>query len=252
MFRRSLRQAALAQMDGLEGKAGGGPRSFTVTSLQDWSIFDNWPDDWPDKDHYVDQHAVTQAQYDALRDLLEGGGASERAMERFFRANPEVLSLTAFLFSTGHHAAWLYPKSQIRPAGGTIGGLVPDYLLAGANSFGVSWFVLELKAPRVRAFVRRGKRVSMSNEANQGVCQLINYIDKAASSQAYLRDELRLAGFREPKGILMIGTEEESHDPQIRAFKSAWNRMNPQLQIRSYSALLREVAAKLKSRERDT
>lgn len=236
-------------MDGLAGEGREGARRFEIKSLEDWSIFDNWPDDWPDKDHYVNQHAVTQAQYEAFRALLESG-ASEQAVERFFKANPEVLSLAAFIFSTGHHAAWLYSKNQIRPAAGAAGGLVPDYLLAGANSEGVAWFVLELKAPRDRAFVRHGKRVSLSNEANRGVCQIINYIDHAARSQAYLRDELKLAGFREPKGVLLIGTEEESRDPQVRDFKGAWNRMNPRIQIRSYSALLREVAAKLESRQR--
>lgn len=218
--------------------------SFKFTSAKDWNIFDHWSDDWPDKDHYVSQHAVTQSQYDALSELI-GAGANEQVVERFFKANPEVLSLVAFFFATGHHAAWLYPKNQIRPGNGAVGGLIPDYLLAGASSDGVSWFVLELKSPNTKAFVRKGKRVSLSGEANHGVCQLINYIDRSARSQAYLRDDIKLAGFREPRGILMIGTEEESRDELVREFKGAWNRMNPRVQIRSYSALLRELAQKI-------
>src|SRR3546814_17045339 len=90
-----------------------------------------------------------------------------------------------------------------------------------------------------------GKRVSLSSEANHGLCQLINYIDRSARSQAYLRDDLKLAGFREPREVLMIGTEEESRDERVREFKGAWNRMNPRVQIRSYSALLRQLAAKV-------
>src|SRR3546814_20602239 len=89
-----------------------------------------------------------------------------------------------------------------------------------------------------------GKRVSLSSEANHGLCQLINYIDRSARSQAYLRDDLKLAGFREPREVLMIGTEEESRDERVSEFKGAWNRMNPRVQIRSYSALLRQLADK--------
>src|SRR3546814_9823813 len=82
-----------------------GARSFKITSARDWNIFDHWSDDWPDKEHYVSQHAVTQDQCEAFGTLL-ASGANERDLETFFKHNPEVLSLVAFLFSTGHHAAW--------------------------------------------------------------------------------------------------------------------------------------------------
>lgn len=110
----------------------------------------------------------------------------------------------------------------------------------------MDWFVLELKGADQRAFTRRGKQVLLSATANQGVCQLLTYIDAASKSQGYLRDELRLKGFREPRGVLLIGTEEETSDEACRAFKAAWNQVNPRLQIRSYSALLRVVDAKLR------
>lgn len=223
-------------------------RPFKITSMRDYNIFDNWPDDWPPKESYVDQFAATPAQYRKFASILKAG-ASERVIEGFFKSAPEVLILLTSLFSTGHHAAWLYSKRQIRPAFGAVGGLVPDYMLAGASSLGVTWFLLELKGPNQRAFVRHGKRISLTSAANRGVCQLINYIDHAARSQAYLRDELGLEGFREPKGILVIGTDAETKDDQIRAFKGAWNSMNHRVQIRSYSALLREVEAKLRARK---
>src|SRR3546814_9339819 len=90
-----------------------GARSFKITFSRDWNICDHWSDDWPDKEHYVSQHAVTQDQCEAFGTLL-ASGANERDLETFFKHNPEVLSLVAFLFSTGHHDAWLYPKNQIR------------------------------------------------------------------------------------------------------------------------------------------
>jgi len=122
--------------------------------------------------------------------------------------------------------------------------------MAGANSDGVSWWVLELKGPDKNAFKVRGRRVSLTSDANEGICQLLDYIDVSSRSQAYLRDELKLAGYREPRGALLIGTEEESEDEHVRDFKGAWNRMNPRVQIRSYTALLREAERKIESQRR--
>lgn len=158
--------------------------------------------------------------------------------------------MAIWMFSTGHHMSWIFPKEQIRPSSDPVGGLIPDYLMAGANSNGVDWFVLELKGADKRAFNKAGKRVSLSGDANKGVCQLLNYIDLASRDQAYLRDGLALSGFREPRGILLIGTDDETEDLQVRNFKGAWNRINSRVQIRSYNSLLRDVQGKLKDFER--
>ena len=197
----------------------------------------------------MSQHDVSEKQLKELQRLLEKR-ASEREIERFLSSNKEVLSLALFLFSTGHHATWIYPKQQIRPSTKGAIGLIPDYVMAGANSDGVSWWVLELKGPDKQAFKVRGGHVSLTADANDGICQLLDYIDISSRSQAYLREELKLAGYREPRGVLLIGTEEESENERIRDFKGAWNRMNPRVQIRSYTALLREVESKLESRRR--
>jgi hypothetical protein len=188
---------------------------------------------------------VRRDQRDRLHELLVRK-ASEREVERFLGANTEVLALVTFIYLTGHHAAWIYPKAHIRAPGGAPAGLIPDYVLAGANSYGVSWFLLELKSPGHRAFVKKGAHVYLSPDANKGVCQLLNYIDVASRSQMHLRDEMKLTGFREPRGILMIGTEDEMQDEDIRSFKAAWNRMHPALEIRSYNSLLRVVDGKLR------
>src|SRR3546814_10974152 len=109
-----------------------GARSFKITSARDWNIFDHWSDDWPDKEHYVSQHAVTQDKCEALGKLL-ASGANERDLETFFKHNHEVLSLVAFLFSTGPHAAWLYHITQIRTANGADGGMIPEFLSGGGR-----------------------------------------------------------------------------------------------------------------------
>ena len=207
-------------------------------------VFKKWPPDWPPKETFINQHDVTQAQYLAFKWLVDAR-AGEREIEKFLGANKEVLALILFLYSTGHHASWLYSKQQIRPPSPSLAGLIPDYLGAAANSDGVSWWLLELKGADKKAFGLRGKRVCLSADANQGVCQLLGYIDASSRSQAYLRDELKLTGFREPRGILLIGTEHETSDERIQNFKAAWNRLNPRVQIRSYDALVRTVKSKI-------
>jgi hypothetical protein len=208
-------------------------------------LFDNWPSGWPRKENHVIQHDVTLAQYQRFAELVHNS-ASERKIEEYFGRNREVLSLAVWMFATGHHMSWIFPKEQIRPSFGSVGGLIPDYLVAGADSGGVHWFVLEPKGVDKRAFTKIGKRVSLSADANKGVCQLLNYIDLSSRDQTYLRDGLELTGFREPQGMLLIGTEDETHDLQVRNFKSAWNRLNSKVQIRSYSGLLGLVEKKLR------
>lgn len=210
------------------------------------SFHESWPADWPRRENLVIQHNVTVEQYEAFRALLERK-AGEREIEAYLDRNREALSLSVVMFSTGHHASWIFPKRQIRPPSGTRSGLIPDYLMAGANSDGVQWFVLELKGADKHAFAKAGSHVLLSSDANRGICQLVNYIDSSSRDQAYLRDGLELSGFREARGILLIGTDLETEDAQVRDFKNAWNRINARVQIRSYSGFLRNVEQKLKS-----
>lgn len=199
-----------------------------------------WPQDWPPKENAVSQLEVTKENYENFSEIINKR-AGEREVEEFLTKHPNVLSLVCRLFSTGHHMTWLFPKAQIRPSSGQVGGLIPDYLVAGKNSDGIQWFVLELKGADKQAFSQSGRRVSLTSDANKGICQLLNYIDHSSRDQAYLRDGLGLSGFREPKGILLIGTEQETECHQVRDFKGAWNRLNPNIQIRSYNRLLRTL-----------
>jgi len=225
--------------------------TFEIRSIDNYheDLLANWPSHWPPKENRVYQHDVTPEHYEGFAALLELR-AGERSIEQYLAKNREVLSMAIWMFATGHHMSWLFPKTEIRPAIGSAGGLIPDYLMAGANSDGVSWFVLELKGADKNAFVKDGKRIYLSSDTNKGICQLMNYLDYCARDQAYLRDGLELVGMREPRGILLIGTEEETEDPQMQAFKQAWNRMNPRLQIRSYHALLRQLGTKLRDHRR--
>ena len=62
---------------------------------------------------------------------------------------------------------------------------------------------------------------TLSTEANRGVLQLLEYIDVCAENQAYLRDQAGLKELREPKGLLLIGTQAELNDSRNRKTKSS-------------------------------
>jgi hypothetical protein len=222
-------------------------RRFRFSSVSDFrkSLFENWPVDWPSQEFHAIQHDVSVSQYEELTGIIRSK-SGEREIESFLKRNREVLALVTFMYSTGHHMAWIFPKHHIRPPSGHRNGLIPDYLLAGASSMGVEWFLLELKGADEKAFARRGDNVYLSSAANSGVCQLLNYIDISDRDQSYLRDGLKLPGFREPRGILLIGTDDETDEDKVREFKGAWNRINSKVQIRSYNALLRQVEGKLR------
>jgi hypothetical protein len=209
-------------------------------------IFENYPADWPAEEFYVNQGTVTHEQYDHLNGLIESG-ATETDLEAFFNENQAALALVLTLFRTGHHASWIVPKQIIRARlTDTSPGLIPYYLIAGANSDGVTWWVLEVKSPGARIFGGTDSAKTLSTEANRGIIQLLEYIDVCAENQAYLRDQAGLKGLREPKGLLLIGSQAELDDPRNRKLKQAWNNKNPALQIRTYSGLIREFDWMLK------
>jgi hypothetical protein len=217
-----------------------------------WSGLDHYPVDWPSQEFYVNQGAVTEAQLEGLRKLVESR-ASETQVEQFLRTNREALALALGLFQTGHHASWIVPKQTIRTRlGSHEPGLIPDYLVAGANSNGVTWWVLELKGCDAKVFSPASSSPCLSPEANRGVIQVLKYIDVCAEIQSHLRDQLGLVGLREPRGILLIGADDEYSETHRRKLKAAWNRYMPQVQIRSFHALFRETQKLIESRHRSS
>ncbi len=70
---------------------------------------------------------------------------------------------------------------------------------------------------------------------------MLSYIDYCSEIQSTLRDQFHLRGFREPKGMLLIGRDKELDDDERKQkLKSAWNRVTKtSLEIRTYDALLR-------------
>jgi hypothetical protein len=120
-------------------------------------------------------------------------------------------------------------------------GMKPDYIIGGRNSEGFLWMVVELKGVDQPLFVQKGKRLALSSYANQGLCQLLEYIQYCNCAQNYLREQLRLTDFNNPKGLLLIGRQSEiDGDPRKKSLRRQINAaFSNQIEIRTYDALVR-------------
>lgn len=179
----------------------------------------NYPADWPPEEYFTSPSEVTEAVRSAFSELLNYG-AGETAADSFLRKHPALLGQCLNFTNFGHHGMWVIPQKLIDPgATPKRRGLKPDYLFGGRNSDGFFWCVAELKGPNERLF-KRSKNArctpSFSAAANEGICQLLQYMDYCNSAQSFFRDHFRLNDFREPRGFLIIGREAElEYDPQL-------------------------------------
>lgn len=214
-------------------------------------ISEYYRDDWPPKEYHVDSHQVTKDQLNSFCELIQAS-APETELDKFLRNNLSVFASCLSFASIGHHGTWIIPQQQIRPPQiPVLPGLIPDYIVGGKNSDGFFWYVVELKGANEKIFSGTDPQLYFSSVANKGICQLLGYIDYCSEVQSYLRDTLRLTGFREPRGLMLIGKEEEyTENPHRNRLKAAWNRVNRgKLEIRTYSGLIREVEYKIASIE---
>lgn len=212
-------------------------------------IFEVYPDDWPPKEYYVDPHEVTRDQLNLLQELIHLS-VPETELDKFLRNNLSVFACCLAFASIGHHGTWIIPQQQIRPPQTPVlPGLKPDYIIGGKNSDGFFWYVVELKGANENIFSGIDSQPYFSKAANKGISQLLGYIDYCSEAQSYLRDTLRLTGFREPRGLMLIGKEDEfQENPNLRRLKAAWNRVTRgELEIRTYSGLIREIEEKITS-----
>jgi hypothetical protein len=201
-----------------------------------------YPDSYPPEGYFKPYWEVTQPELAEFQKVLDTG-SSETETDEFLGAHPSIISAVLGFTMTGGHGGWVIPQQNVRPPqAARVHGLRPDYIIGGKNSDGFSWFVVELKGPADSVFVEKDGRLAFSATAHRGVFQLLEYIDYCTEAQNYLRDQLKLTDFREPKGYLIMGREREFEDDEHRRrMKAAWNRaVGGKLEIRSYDALLRE------------
>lgn len=198
--------------------------------------------------------STPQVAVKKLNSLINNGGG-ETEVHKLLLQYPCLLPF--LMDNTGHYGTWYVSKPQICPP--LINGKkgkIPDFLLAGENSYGLHWYVVELKSPNDLLFDRNGEAFSL--QANKGLNQLARYQRYAEQHQGTLRDTLEIKDFVTPQGILLIGNEKETRGQDSKEqLKSFWNEALIDIEIMSYSRLLhraREVAgfSKRKKKSRKT
>ncbi len=119
----------------------------------------------------------------------------------------------------------------------------PDYLFAGENSDGITWWVLELKGANESIWIEdKNGDFRFSDAANRGINQLTRYIDYCTTNQETIRGAYKVTTFTEPKGILIIGREKEfNNNDEKQRLKARYNKNNYNLKIKTYDALIRKI-----------
>lgn len=198
---------------------------------------------YPPNEFSVDPYDVTSQQIEKLLSLVNQN-SDETEIDTFLRDNRSVLAFISVFFSTGHHGCWILPQLLIKPRIGSKKGLKPDYLFAGDNSDGVTWWILELKGANENIWIEdKNGDFRFSDTANRGINQLNRYTDYCTTNQAAIRDTYKITSFTEPKGVLIMGREREfKNNEEKRDLKRRHNRNNPNIQIRTYDALIRRIA----------
>jgi len=214
-------------------------------------VYESYPEGWPPKQYYVGQNKVTRKQFEEFKTMIDNE-AGETDIDSFLKNNPEVFSISLDFFRTGHHGAWIIPQQDIKPQT-TEPGLKPDYIIGGKSSDGFGWWVIDLKGANEKIFVDKGNRTCFSNKANMGIFQVLEYINYCSKMQSYMRESLSLVGFREPKGLLLIGRENEMLvNNRKQELKAAWNNLSDKLQVRTYDAFLRSVEEQVNWNEKQS
>lgn len=197
---------------------------------------------YPPDEFRVDPYDITSKQVDKFLSLIIKN-SDETKIDDFLQENLSILAFISVFFWTGHHGAWILPQQLIKPRVGQNKGLKPDYLFAGDNSDGVTWWILELKGANENIWIEdKNGDFRFSGAANKGVNQLTRYIDYCTINQGAIRDAYGIDSFTEPKGILLMGRGKEfESNEQKRNLKRRHNRNNPHLQIRTYDALINKI-----------
>lgn len=206
---------------------------------------------WPNTDKKINKDIATVEQLKEFQYLVKNK-AGETDIHNFLENNEVVFAFALKDYRTGHHGLWVYSKQEIQPRikNKNVKGLIPDFIIGGENSNGHEWFVIELKGANENVFnIDPKNSIGLSSVANRGICQLIEYTDACITIQNHLRDHFQMKDFRVPRGILIIGTEDEFKDSRKQQMKRALNQnFNKNFELRTYGWLLRNFEEEMKYR----
>jgi hypothetical protein len=201
------------------------------------------PGDYPPSQYKIDPHEFTNADLGKLISLIRKN-SGETEIDTFLRTNLSLLSFSSSFFSTGHHGTWVIPQPVIKPSGFTNGaGKIPDYLFAGDNSDGVTWWVIDLKSPQDSLYKEdKTGRIIETSKLTSSISQIRDYISYCTENQGFIRDTLGLKSFCSPYGVVIIGRESElKKDVRKQSYKAQFNRDSQTIQIRTFDAFLRQI-----------
>lgn len=207
----------------------------------------DYPDSWPPEEYLLFENGITEEQVTGLQNRVESR-TKETEIDSFLRNNRALLTAPLHWYSTGHHGAWVLSQQMLRPRLSTVKpGLIPDYIIGGRSSGGFHWWVVELKGPDQSLFSGGKSDIRFSSHLNRAICQTIKYIDYCDEIQSYIRDQMDLSDFRKPRGLILIGVEEELNSMRDRQKlrKSVNQVLGEHLSIRTYSSLVK-IARRLK------
>jgi Domain of unknown function (DUF4263) len=199
--------------------------------------------DYPPSQYEIDPHNFTDADLGKLISLIRKN-SSETEIDIFLRNNLSLLSFSSSFFSTGHHGTWVIPQPIIKPSGFANGaGKIPDYLFAGDNSDGVTWWVIDLKSPQDNLYKEdKTGRIVETSKLTSSISQIRDYILYCTENQGFIRDTLGVKSFVSPYGIVIIGRESElKKDIRKQSYKAQFNRDSQTIQIRTFDAFLRQI-----------
>ena len=189
-----------------------------------------------ERDNYCHLHRTAEMIGNFNRILDESG--SETDIHNYLLAYPEMLYNALYKTSYGHHGMKILSKQALAPKTSYNKGMIPDFILGRDSSEGIGWFVIELKGYNDDLFKISKSEIGFSSTANKGICQLLEYMDKGSELQSYIRDYLKLDGFRNPKGILLMGKKSElESNERKKKLRRIFHEAVPSIQLINYDVL---------------
>jgi len=132
-------------------------------------------------------------ELELLREAIEQAD-DERPIQACLATYPQLLGTLI----PGSYGTFVLPQVRLGA------DLVPDFLLAKADSAGLHWTLVELESPTAPVAINDGSR--LAQKSREAVQQIEDWKNWLTNNLAYARDELNLADIRpESESLILIG-----------------------------------------------
>jgi hypothetical protein len=128
--------------------------------------------------YYIEPHQnVSKEKVNELASTIRIA-KDERIMQDFLKKNPYLLTRG---IHPAHHGQICIPKPKLG------GQLEPDFLIAGLDSAGFSWYGVELKSPEYKMFTKEGEE---TKELKHAIRQIQEWRSWLTSNIVFAQDTL--------------------------------------------------------------